>query len=60
MAEMRKVVAAGCASNTDRKLFLQTTRWNMGKACEFYHGITALQLLIDPRQTAPLKEPFDE
>ena len=31
-----------------------------GRACEVYHGITALQHLIDWRQMASLKEPFDE
>ena len=31
-----------------------------GKACEVFHGITALQHLIDSRQMTSLKEPFDE
>ena len=45
---------------TDRKFYTQTTRWNLGKHVKNYHGITALQHFIDPRQMASLKEPFDE
>ena len=41
-----------------RKLYTQTTRWNLGEHVRFYHGITAPQLLID--QVASLKEPSDE
>ena len=44
----------------NRKLSSQTTRWNLGKRVKVYHGITALQHFIDPRQMASLKEPFDE
>ena len=45
---------------TDRKLYFQTTRWNLGKHVKIYHGMTVLQHLIDPRQMASLKEPFDQ
>ena len=38
----------------------QTSRWNLGQRVKFYHGITALQHLIDPRRMASLKEPSDE
>ena len=41
-------------------MYKQTTRWNLGKHVKIYHGITALQHLIDPKQMASLKEPFDE
>ena len=42
------------------KLYIRTTRWNLGKHVRFCHGITALQHLIDPRRMASLKEPSDE
>ena len=38
-----------------RKLCIQTTRLNLGEHVKVYHGITALQHLIDPRQMASLK-----
>ena len=44
----------------DQKLYKQTTRWSLGKRVKFDRGVTALQHLIDPRQMASLKEPFDE
>ena len=34
-----------------RKLYLQRTRWNLGKHVKIYHGITARQHLTDPRQS---------
>ena len=45
---------------TNQKLDTPTTRWNLGKHAKIYHGITAHQHLIDPRQMASLKEPFDQ
>ena len=56
----RKVYHNSWSRRTDRKLYTQTTRWNLGKRVKVYHGITALQHLIDPRQMASLKESFDE
>ena len=40
---------------------MQTTRWNLGKHVKILiMEVTALQHLIDPRQLASLREPFDE
>ena len=58
--ETEKTLNKSWNRRTDRKLFPQTTRWNLGEHVKFYHGITALQHLIDPRQMASLKEPSDE
>ena len=55
-----KVCQNSWSRRTDRKLDTQTTRWNLGKLVRFCHGINAFQHLIDPRQMAELKEPFDE
>ena len=41
---------------TDRKLYTQSTRWNLGQHVKINHGITAREHLIDPRQMASLKE----
>ena len=35
-------------------------RWNLVKHVKNYHGITALQHLIDPRRTASMIEASDE
>ena len=43
-----------------RKLYVQTIRWNLGEHVKFFHGITAIQHIIDPRQIASLKEPSVE
>ena len=59
-SQEREVCQNSCNLHTDRKLYTQTTRWNLGEHVKFYHGITALQHLIVPRQLASLKEPFDE
>ena len=56
----RKVHQNSWSRRTDRKLSTQTTRWNFRKRLNVYHGITALQHLIVPRQMASLKEPFNE
>ena len=40
---------------TDGKLYIQTTRWKLGKHVKIYHEIMVLQHLIDPRQMASLK-----
>ena len=56
----RKVCQNSWSRRTDRKLFSQTTRWYLGEHVKIYHGITALQHLIDPRRLVSLKEPFDE
>ena len=42
------------------KLFFRTIFWNLENPVKIYHGITELQHLIDPRQIASLREPFDE
>ena len=55
-----KVCQNSWSRRTDRKLYIPTTRWNLGKHVKIYHGITVLQHVIDPRQMASLKEPFDE
>ena len=47
-------------SHRPKVVFTKTTRWNLDEHVKFDPGITALQHLIDPRQTASLKEPFDE
>ena len=39
-----------------RKVVYKTTRRNLGEHVKFYHGVIALQHLIDPRQMALLKE----
>ena len=49
----------GTVARTESCLFRQT-RWNLEKHVKVYHGITALQHLIDPRQMGSLREPFDE
>ena len=38
----------------------QRTRWNLGKHVRVYHGIIELRHLIDPRQLAALKVPYEE
>ena len=55
----KKVCRKSWSRRTDRKLYIQTTRWNLGKHVKFYHEITALQNLVDPRQMASLKEPSE-
>ena len=57
---LRKVYQNSWSRRTDRKLYTQTTRCNLGKRVKVYHGITALIHLIDPRQIASLKEPFEK
>ena len=56
----RDVCQNSWSRRTDRKLKIQTTRWNLGKLVKIYNGIIPLQRLIDPRQMASLNEPFDE
>ena len=41
------------------KVFLRTLHWTLAKIVKIYHRIIELQHLIDPRQMALLKEPFD-
>ena len=48
----KKVCQNSWNRRTDRKLFSQTTRWNLGQRVKFYHGIIALQHLIDARHMA--------
>ena len=48
----RKVCQNSWSRRTDRKLKIQTTRWNLGKHVRIHHGITALQHLIDPAERA--------
>ena len=43
-----------------QKLFIRTIHWNLVNLVKIYHGIIELQLLVDPRQTASMKEPFDD
>ena len=43
-----------------QKLFVRTIHWNLENFVKIYRGITALQHLVDPRQMALLKEPFEE
>ena len=47
-------------SHAPKVVSYRQTRWNLEKHVKTYHGITALQLLIDPRQMESLREPFDE
>ena len=44
----------------NRKVIYTDNSLEFGKACEDLPGITALQHLIDSRQMASLKEPFEE
>ena len=57
---VKKVYQGSWSRPTHPKLYTQTTRWNLGKHVKIYHGITALQHLIDPRRMALLIEAFDE
>ena len=43
-----------------QKLFTLTIHCNLENLVKIYRGITALQHLVDPRQMALLKEPFEE
>ena len=42
------------------KVIYTDNHWNLANLVKTYHGIIELQHLIDPRQMASLKEPFDE
>ena len=48
------------SSRKSRMSFTLRVPWNLGKHGKIYHGITAFQHLIDPRQIALLKEPLEE
>ena len=56
----RKAYENSRSRRKHRKVYVQTIRWNLEEHVKFYHGITALQHLIDTRQMASLKEPSDE
>ena len=58
--ETEKSLSNSWSRRTDRKLHTQTTRWNLGTHVKFYHGITALQHLIDPRRMVLLRERYAE
>ena len=47
-----KVYQNSWSRRKHRKLYIQTTRWDVGKHKKIDHGITALKHLIDPRQMA--------
>ena len=56
--ETEKSLSKFLERRTDRKVYIEPTRWNLGKRVKFYQGITALQHAFDPRQMTSLKEPF--
>ena len=43
-----------------QKFLIRTIRWNLEIFLKIYHGIIEPQHLIDPRQMALLKEPYEE
>ena len=55
-----RVYESSSSRHTNQKSFTLTTRWNSGKHVRFWHGITALQHLINPRHIVSLEEPSDE
>ena len=44
----KKVCPTSWDRRTDRMLYTQTTRWNLGDRVKIYHGKIVLQHLIDP------------
>ena len=55
-----RVCESSSSRHTNPKSFTPTTRWNLENPGRIYHGIAELQHLIDSRQMALLREPFDE
>ena len=60
LRKRKRVQGSFSSRRKSQKSFTLTIRWNLGEHVRFFHGITALQLLIDPKQMVLLKEPYDE
>ena len=58
--ETEKSLRKFLESSKKPKLIFTDNSLEFRNSCEIYHGITALQHLIDPRHMTSLKEPFDE
>ena len=50
LRKRKRVQGSFSSCRKSQKSFTLTIRWNLGEHVRFYHGITALQLLIDPKQ----------
>ena len=44
----------------NHKLFVHAIHWSLEDHVKIYHGINEPQHLVDPRQMALLKEPYDK
>ena len=55
----KRVDESSWRRHANHKILKRTIHWNLGKHMKIINGINVLQHLIDPRQMALLKEPFD-